>query len=249
MKFWQIPKLCKGGAVILLGGGPSLPSLIDGIRFVNAYVIAINDAFRLYPDADMLFFGDTKWYWWNKGDVDGFNGLKVTCDRQRKASKVAKDGKIFPSVRKVAKGVELNIVRTCKGYGLRTESDRINFNSSSGAAAINLAYHLGAKEVVLVGYDMRLINGERNWRRHPNQGDGPQKGYEKFLGPFDKIAPDALEVGLNIINATPGSGLKHFPFMGLTRLCKLWTSIKLFAICWLSEQVLLDMVMESLSFA
>ena len=229
----------------MLGGGPSLPALLKGKKF-KCPVIAINDAFRLYPEADMLFFGDTKWYWWNREDIKTFKGLKVTCDRRRVPSKVDDGKEIYPPVNGVP---DINIVRHGNNWGVCSEDNRkIFFNSSSGGAAIGLAWRLGATKVVLVGYDMRLVKGERNWRRHPNQSSGPQKGYENFLRPFDAIAADAKRLKLEIVNATPGSGLDHFPFIGLDSLCKLWTSIKLFAISLLIEQVLPDMVMGSLSF-
>ena len=184
-------------------------------------MIGVNDAFRFGDWVDICFFGDDKWYWWNYDDLKTFSGLKITCDRQRNPAKVPEGDKLFGSV-KNEPGIK--IVKHSNAYGICTENSKVFFNSSSGAAAINLAWWLGAKRIILVGYDMRLIDGERNWRRHKNWQPGPQKEYNNFLRPFKCIARDAKRLKLEILNATPDSGLKHFPFVSLESLCKLWTS-------------------------
>jgi hypothetical protein len=219
--YWEIPKLWTDETCVLLGGGPSLPGLLEGKRFNRCPVIAVNDAFRLCSDAAVCFFGDTKWYWWNKEDLKSFKGLKVSCDKQPNPAKV-KDTEIGS----VKKELDVKIIRYSSGYGITIEPNRVRFNSSSGACAINLAWHLGAKRIVLVGYDMRVINGERNWRRHNNWQPGQPKGFEAFLKCFDYIAEDASGLGLDILNATPKSGIKNFPFISLESLCELWTSTK-----------------------
>ena len=205
-----------------MGGGPSLPLLLENKVFDQCPVIAVNDAFRFGSWIDVCFFGDTKWYWWNKEDLKAFTGLKVTCNRMRDPRKAV--GEIFPTVEGEP---DLRIVQYSNGYGICSEPNKVYFNSSSGAAAINLAWHLGARKVVLVGYDMRVINNSRNWRPHPNviPGSTP-KGFKHFIKPFDRIARDAKRLKLKVVNATPESGLQHFPFVELEQLCTLWTSLK-----------------------
>lgn len=212
--------------------------------FDKCPVIGVNDAFRVGDWVDICFFGDVKWYWWNKEDLKAFKGLKVTCDRQRNPAKI-KAGERYGSVKGEP---DIRIVRHSNSHGIGTEKFKVRFNSSSGAAAINLAWYLGVKRVVLVGFDMRVVDNMRNWRPHPDYKPGTQKGYKNFLKPFDQIERDAHKLGFEILNATPGSGLKKFPFIDLESLCKLWTSTKLFIIYLLTEQASLDMVMESLSF-
>jgi hypothetical protein len=241
--FWKIPKIWPNKTFVLLGGGPSLPKLLEGKKFDKCPVIGINDSFRFGDWVNVCFFGDTKWYWWNKEDLKSFRGLKITCDRMRNPDKAV--GDYFGTVKREP---EIKVVRHSNSYGICTERSKLFFNSSSGAAAINLAWWLGANRIILLGFDMRLVDGERNWRRHPNFKPGVQKGYKNFLKAFDFIAKDANKLHLEILNATPDSGLKHFPFIKPEKLCKLWTSIKLFIICSLTEQVSLGMVMENLNF-
>jgi len=200
MKYWEIPKLWPGSTVTLLGGGPSLVDSLMGVKLNLSKVIAINNAFELGSWIDMCFFGDARWYWWNEERFKVFPGLKVTVNRNPKPGE---------SVENVS---GLKIVRSHNSKGLCTEANSIYFNSSSGAAAVNLAYQLGAKRIILFGYDMRYIDGKSNWKPHPiPRSTG--KPFTNFLTPFRSIAKDAKALGLEIWNATPGSALTVFPMM------------------------------------
>jgi len=97
--------------------------------------------------------------------------------------------------------------------GICEKPDEVAWNRNSGASAINLAYHLGAKRVVLLGYDMRRVDGEPNWHKdHPAKDKNP---YELYLRHFKTIARDADRLGLEVINCTPNSALTCFPIVPL----------------------------------
>lgn len=210
-KYWEIPRLWSDQTVVIFGGGPSLPSLVDGNCFDHVRVIGVNDAFRMGEMVEICWFGDSRWYWWNKEDIDKFQGLKISGNRHPE---------ILGSV---VGQPDVNVVLMSSGYGISTKKDKINFNSSSGAAAVNLAWHLGVSRVILVGYDMRMVRMpdgtlKKNWREHP----GPEKGgsalsmsFNNFIRVFGRVAEDAKKLGLEILNATPESALKIFPFVEL----------------------------------
>lgn len=89
------------------------------------------------------------------------------------------------------------------------------FNYSTGAAAINLAFLLGASRVILLGYDFKVNEkGEHNW--HPNPLDPAQPELYapegKFLKGFRRIR---MEMGnfphFQVLNAGPDSALEEFP--------------------------------------
>jgi len=101
-----------------------------------------------------------------------------------------------------------------KRDGLTTRpGDFVSWNRSSGAAAISLAHRLGAKRVILLGFDMRLIGGQKNW--HDDHIEKFHKPFYRHLKSFPAIARDARELGIEILNATPGSAIKQFPFVDL----------------------------------
>ena len=68
-----------GETVVCIGGGPSL-TLADVTSIAGkARVIAINDAYRMAPWADMLYACDLKWWRWHDG-APYFLGEKWTQD-------------------------------------------------------------------------------------------------------------------------------------------------------------------------
>src|SRR3990167_1952589 len=72
-----VPHLWPGSTIVGMGGGPSLtPEDVDAVRD-RAHVIAVNDAYRLAPWADVLYAADAKWWRWHQG-VPTFPGLKYT---------------------------------------------------------------------------------------------------------------------------------------------------------------------------
>jgi len=97
---------------------------------------------------------------------------------------------------------------------LSIDPKQLFWNRSSGACAVNLATLLGATKIVLLGYDMRRINGQNNWHNdHPVTEENSSDPYESFLEPWPSIARGADMIGVSIINATPNSNLTLFPIV------------------------------------
>src|SRR5262249_19842922 len=95
--------------------------------------------------------------------------------------------------------------------GFSFEPGVIHYGFNSGFQAVNLALQFGAQHIVLVGFDMRVVDGrEHFFGSHPEcQGFGPLS-LELFISEFGKAARD-LSDDIEIVNATPGSALKCFP--------------------------------------
>ncbi len=89
---------------------------------------------------------------------------------------------------------------------------------NAGFTMINLAVLMGAKRVLLLGYDMRKVNGARHWfGHHPKNTtldvDSP---YEGFLLHYPFTVPQLAARGIEVINCTPDSALTVYPMMPLT---------------------------------
>jgi len=88
-----------------------------------------------------------------------------------------------------------------------------------------VAYHLGVRHIVLLGFDMRKVEDDCNWhpehlKMNPNSekkklANGGVNCYGRYLKKFPQVAKDAKRLGLNILNATPGSVLLDFPIVEL----------------------------------
>lgn len=201
--YWNaIPIWNENETVFIIGGGPS-------IRYVNFDLlrgkpkVAANAAFQL-PNVSVCFFGDIKFWNWFENELLAWRGLIVTnLISFNKSSKVK-------VMKRVAKGIS-------------PKSNTIAWNTNSGAASINLAYHLGARKVALVGFDMKRVNGENNYHsqyieKGHNHRQDPAKVYERMLGYWRYIAIAADKLNLEIVNTTEDSAIKEFPYVKLEKL-------------------------------
>lgn len=197
MRWVPTPQLCKDKFCFIIGGGFSvqytdLSSLFQGRHFV----IGVNNAFSLGDWVNICWFGDRRWHEWNEEELKLFKGVIACC---------------HPSFEGHG---DIRFLMRGKSRGIDEREGYIAWNSCSGSSAINLAYHLGSRRVVLIGFDMKPteikdpITGEITVRGQWHQNhkvDYLQKGYSPYTGylaalPF--IAKDAKRLGVEVLNAT-----------------------------------------------
>ena len=83
--------------------------------------------------------------------------------------------------------------------------------SQFGYQAINLAIQLGAKRVVLLGYDMKLADdGKRHWFGDHPQQVAAHSQYQTFIDCFKGMADVLSKTQIWIYNCTPDSALTCF---------------------------------------
>jgi len=100
--------------------------------------------------------------------------------------------------------------------GLARKTGAVHTGSNSGYQAINLAYHLGARSIILLGFDMHNHGGKTHWfGEHPKEFKADTR-YERFLNEFRTIKPD--QYGLQIINCSRKTALHAFPVCNLDDL-------------------------------
>lgn len=182
----------------ILGGGPSLfDNDLDLIK--DEFVIGVNNSIFLGDWVDVCWFGDMKWWKWHKDRLLKEKRKVATCNMKLKGE---------------MEHWWKHYIR--KGSGINTKEGEVAWNSSSGASAINFAYHMGYRKIVLLGFDMRRIDGMKNWHMaHKEKDHDP---FKRHIKGFTQISIDAKKLGVEIINCTPGSDLKCFPIMPLDQL-------------------------------
>lgn len=194
-KYPSVPKLWPGETVVCIASGPSLTR--EDCDFVRgkARVIVVNTSYRMAPWADCLYACDARWWQWARGAPD-FHGMKYAL--QRRAER-------WPGVVALRIGTH---------DGLSTDPTTLNTGKNSGYQAINLAVHLGAKRIILLGYDMQKgKNGEHHWHKeHPSRTPDI---YRKFLHYFNTIEEPLKQLSIEVINCSRVSALKIFPRMSL----------------------------------
>lgn len=190
---------------IIAASGPSLsPEVAERCR--GRRVIAVNDAYRLLPFADVLYAGDGDWWEVHHGCPD-FAGEKWTVHNPRVTNGNAVMAARY-GLHVVAGASQID----AGGFSLRPE--RIHYGNCSGFQAINLALLFGATRIVLVGFDMRVVDGKRHFFGDHPEPLGNLGKYEHFLPAFDHAAK-TLPKHIQIVNCTPGSALRSFPMAEL----------------------------------
>lgn len=222
---WTVPKIWQDGDVWILGGGPSVTKLfgipdeiVDQVRcgklsesayspymklLHDKHVIGINMAYRIGDWMDMVFFGDSRFMIEFKNELVEWRGLKVSC---------------APSARKFDWVRLLERDRSVR-RGISRVPNAVSWNGNSGAAAISVAVHAGAKRIFLLGFDMKLgADQKQHWhgvytrKKQPNAPKNMRKlPFHKHLEGFPKIATDAKQLGVEIYNVCPDSAITSLP--------------------------------------
>lgn len=187
----KVEPIWKGETVYLIGGGPSLKNF-EWNSLTGKKTIAINKAIKYYPKADVMYWTDGRIYTWYKKEIHEFKGLKYT-------------------IRPMAYSVDVKILRRGKKFGFEPSLNTISHGNNSGYAAINLAIHLGAKKIVLLGYDMGMTSdGSHFHDGYPVNATSAKIYKEQFLPGFDILKNELKGKDIHIFNASPLSNLKTF---------------------------------------
>lgn len=187
----RVPDKWRGKTCAILGGGQSLTQhQVDSLRG-RVKVIAINDAYKLAPWADVLWFCDERWFGWHRQAVLDFAGQPATLENY--ALKALRP--------------DLWCLHNIGQTGLYEEPWGVMTGGNSGYQAINLAVHLGVSRILLLGYDM---HGKHWFGDHPRPT--AQHVYAGTMLPkFPTLVEPLKRRGVEVINCTPGSLLDCFP--------------------------------------
>jgi hypothetical protein len=117
-------------------------------------------------------------------------------------------------VRRVFQGELVTAQRQCHGV----RHFRPQGIGNSGAGAIAVAADLGARRIVLLGYDCQHTSGKTHWHGdHPKgcAGNAAPKTMSRWPGHFHALASSLR--GVEIINASRETALRVFPRMPLEK--------------------------------
>ena len=183
---------------IVAASGPSLSK--EQAELCEGYnVIAVNDAYRLFPNAAALYAADVDWWRYHNGCPE-FKGEKLTCHHGGDASRR----------KRICKDYGITPIEARRGSGFSLDPSYIHYGTNSGYQATNLAVVRGAVPVILIGFDM---HGTHFFGKHPSRLRSTMT-YERFIDYFNHAG--RLHPEIKIINATgPGSRLSGFPAMSL----------------------------------
>lgn len=191
-------KIWRGARVLVIAGGPSLTDMQvqaarPYVRRGELRVIGVNDAYRICNFLDVLYAADFRW--WDHHEARSRNvPLRVTVDED------------------CAKKHGLTHIPGKAEGGLSLTADCIHQGNHSGFQALNLAVYMGATDILLLGFDMRVTDRVHWFGDHPEGvkiGNGQQ--FERFRNAYPPAARQLKELGISCINCSPDSAITCFP--------------------------------------
>jgi len=201
--FWSIPRLWPDATVAILGAGPSLDlGQVRACVRAGWKLIACNLSYELIPEdyraGNWLHSCDMQPWCWYLG-MKAFLGIKTT---------------LSPEVS--AQGWGVHLLRDAGLEGLCAEPDGVTTGHNTGYQAINIAAHAGASRIVLLGMDMR---DGRHWHHdHPDGMPIETRDWKAQLPCFATLVEPLAALGIEALNATPGSAIDVFPRVELASL-------------------------------
>lgn len=176
---------------IIIASGPSLSRADAEAARASAHpVIAINNSHAL-AGCDLLYACDAQW--WDRHEPDTRHiAERWTCNAA------------------AAERYGLRAVQASYQRGLNVEPMTVNAGMNSGYQAINLAYHLGARRIILLGYDMQRTGGANHWHADhaaPFANGGDYADWRKRMG---ELAADLAARGVDVVNCSRQTALECF---------------------------------------
>jgi hypothetical protein len=142
----------------------------------------------MMPWASVLWACDDAWWAKNKELWQDFQGLKFTWCKGS------------------AQRFGLRHVRGTNNPGLGKEI--LHSGGSGGYMAINLAYHLGARWIGLLGFDMQMTGGKTHFFGDHRRTSNPTEGLLKDWVPkFVPLYHDLKSEGVELVNCTRETAL------------------------------------------
>lgn len=186
---WRIPREWPGERCFILCTGESIGAQAALIPRLRGRVIAVKHGVLLRPDADVLFLAGEGNNDYAQPLIQRFTGTHIIV-----RSKV--DATMPDTVKR--------ITRTKDHTALCELPDHVA-GLDSGTSAINVAYHFGAIEIVLLGYDM--TGG--HFCKHPLQNP-PEDHFRRHMSCLADLNSDARAKGIRIVNCSPTSAVTAF---------------------------------------
>ena len=192
---WSVPRDWPGATVVCLATGPSLTQAdVDLVRGGGRRVIAINDAYRLAPWADVLYACDGSW-WQAHDGVPGFRGMKISTTKNAKQWGLC---------------VELGA-----DEGLSLDPTTLCHGGNSGYQAVNLAVLFGAARILLLGYDCKPDPEGKTHFFGVHRHNPVAPPFAIFAMHWPSIVAPLRAAGVEIWNCTRSTALTCFPRVSL----------------------------------
>ena len=199
-------KKIKNKTVFIIGGGPSAKN-VDFDLLQDEVVVCVNDAYRFFPNATVIYWVDESWVAENYDEV-----MSHKCDMvftSKPAQHITYDKINDPKT-----SANTYILKRTGDAGYDPNYDCVMGNNS-GVQVLNLVANMKPSKVVLIGYDMRRANdGATHFHTQYRPPIGDYIYDDLFLPSITSFEKQRKNHGntVPIINANPDSAVRCFPF-------------------------------------
>jgi hypothetical protein len=176
--------------IVCVAGGPSLT--VADVEYCRdkADVMVVNNGYVIAPFAKWMYGCDYRFWEVYESTWREFAGERWTRDPD------------------AAERWDLKWIQSSAGKGLSLDPKLIHEGENGGYQVINLAFHFGAKRILLLGYDM---NGLGHWFGKHEGGLQDATDFSHRVPHFTQLAADLKAVGVEVINCTRDTALTCFP--------------------------------------
>lgn len=192
---WRATREWEGETVFIIGGGSSVASqnleLLRGRR-----IIAINSSYEAVPFADFVIFSDSRWWSHHCIRLKQFKGRIVSASSTPRAPNLLRVNRKRPP-------------------GLATDQGTVTLQSTTLSGAINLVVHLGVNKIILLGIDGKAGANGKTHHHAPHPWKQAKDCWQKQRGDLVKITDELKALGIECVNASPGSAWDLWPIVRL----------------------------------
>jgi len=192
-----------GATAFIVGGGPS--AALQDLGLLRGHpVVEINRSFELVPWADVLFFADSRCWRWYKDGFESFAGRVVTVYERTPLP-------IYPA--------RFEQYKKARPPLLSRDPNALTLARTSMTGAINYLTLRGATRIVILGLDGKAATGPDGKLRTHHHAPHPRPpapgGWDKHGRELRGILPCLRDLGVEVVNASPGSACDAFPVLPL----------------------------------
>lgn len=188
-------------SLCIIASGPSLTRAdVARVEGSDCHIMGINRAYQICKRLDYLYACDAVFWSRHYQDVKDLKCRKFRLEKT--LSRVN-----YP-------GVEWLV--NDGTYGISDAYPKIRTGQNSGYQAINLAYLLGYKKIILLGYDMQMTAKKIHWHPDHKHKNPTPNMLKLWCANFDELAPLLEERCVQVLNATKKTALTCFKKVKLT---------------------------------
>jgi len=172
-------------------------------------VITANDGYLLFPEALACHFADWVWFAWNQ------QKLLETCLNENISCCIHQDIEVFANL---YNELGITVFQREQRKSLTKNPCFLN-GGNTGHQIINLAYHIGFKNIVLLGYDL-TEDPQTHWHNNHRRPTNIQNFTDFMIPEFNTLTNCKDDYNINIVNINKRSALRCFDFGELQQYLK-----------------------------